>query len=119
MGPYSPMRKSPPIYAGNLPTTVQLVGVAANRRAAIESIIEADPIATCLLTMMANRTTWTTFCSSAQRALAMTSRREAHGHKTRGSLAGRLRRAQTLLRTLGIEISFSREGLRSKSACSG
>src|SRR5438876_4011953 len=32
---------------------------AANRRAAIESIIEADPIATCVRTMMANRTMWT------------------------------------------------------------
>src|ERR1700730_13983851 len=31
---------------------------AANRRAAIESIIEADPIATCLRTIMADRTMW-------------------------------------------------------------
>ena len=30
--------------------------------------------------------------------------------KTPRSLAGRLRRAQTFLRTLGIEITFSREG---------
>src|SRR5215475_5210049 len=32
---------------------------AANRRAAIESIIESDPVATCLRTIMANRTIWT------------------------------------------------------------
>jgi hypothetical protein len=31
---------------------------AANRRAAIESIMEADPIATCLRTIMADRTMW-------------------------------------------------------------
>ena len=30
--------------------------------------------------------------------------------KTPRALAGRLRRAQTFLRTLGIEITFSREG---------
>src|SRR5437773_2397094 len=56
---------------------------AANRRAAIESIIEADPIATCV--------------------------RAHHGRpdrveakNPRATLAGRLGRAQTFLRTLGI-----------------
>jgi len=39
------------------------------------------------------------FCVCVRRVLAMTSR----------ALAGRLRRAQTFLRTLGIEITFSRE----------
>src|SRR5204863_5135139 len=32
---------------------------AANRRAAIESIIEADPVATCVRAIMVDRTTWT------------------------------------------------------------
>jgi hypothetical protein len=31
---------------------------AANRRAAMESIIEADPIATCVRAIMVDRTTW-------------------------------------------------------------
>jgi hypothetical protein len=40
----------------------------------------------------------------------MTSRGAQHGQKNPRALAGRLRRAQTFLRTLGIEITFSREG---------
>jgi hypothetical protein len=48
---------------------------AANRRAAIESIIEADPIATCLRTIMADR-----ICT--RKVPVMTSRRVAHGRKT-------------------------------------
>jgi hypothetical protein len=32
---------------------------AANRSAAIESIIEADPLATCVRTIMGERGTWT------------------------------------------------------------
>jgi hypothetical protein len=66
----------------------------AYRRAAIDNIIEADPVA--MLSWCAERacadvsgTSWT---------------------KNPRSLAGRLRRAQTFLRTLGIEITFSREG---------
>lgn len=40
----------------------------------------------------------------------MTSRGPRHGQKNPRALAGRLRRAQTFLRMLGIEITFSREG---------
>ena len=87
---------------------------AANRRAAIESIIEADPIATCVRTMMANRTSWT---GSASDLLSLCAESARHEISTGGAwakspraLSGRLRRAQTFLRTLGIEISFSRQG---------
>jgi hypothetical protein len=86
----------------------------SNRRAAIESIIEADPIATCVRTMMVNRTMWTGSASDLLRLCAETARDEfssgTPGTKSPRALAGRLRRAQTFLRTLGIEITFWREG---------
>jgi hypothetical protein len=86
----------------------------SNRRAAIESIIEADPIATCVRTMMANRTMWTGSASDLLRLFAETARDEfssgTPGTKSPRALAGRLRRTQTFLRTLGIEITFWREG---------
>jgi hypothetical protein len=87
---------------------------AANRRAAIESIIEADPIATCVRTIMANRNMWTGSASDLLSLYAESARNEistggAWARNPR-ALAGRLRRAQTFLRTLGIEITFSREG---------
>ena len=87
---------------------------AANRRAAIESIIEADPIATYLRALMAGRTTWTGSASDLLRLCAESTRddvsRGTLWAKNPRALAGRLRRAQTFLRTLGIEIAFSREG---------
>ena len=86
----------------------------SNHQAAIESIIEADPIATCVRTMMANRTMWTGSASDLLRLCAETARDEfssgTPGTKSPRALAGRLRRAQTFLRTLGIEITFWREG---------
>jgi hypothetical protein len=86
----------------------------SNRRAAIESIIEADPIAACVRTMMANRTIWIGSASDLLRLCAETARDEfssgTPGTKNPRALAGRLRRPQTFLRTLGIEITFWREG---------
>jgi hypothetical protein len=87
---------------------------AANRRAAIETIIEADPIATCVRAIMVDRTTWTGSASDLLRLCAETARDDISGGtvwaKNPRALSGRLRRAQTFLRTLGIEITFSREG---------
>jgi len=87
---------------------------AANRRAAIESIMEADPIATCLRSIMADRTSWTGSASDLLRLCAESARESPPGGmgwaKNPRALAGRLRRAQTFLRTVGIEITFSREG---------
>jgi hypothetical protein len=86
----------------------------SNRRTAIESVIEADPIANCVRTVMANRTMWTGSASDLLRLCAETARDEfpsgAPGAKSPRALAGRLRRAQTFLRVLGIDISFVREG---------
>src|SRR5262249_17777493 len=87
---------------------------AANRRAAIESIIEADPIATCLRSIMADRTTWTGSASDLLRLCAESARESPPGGiawaNNPRALACRLRRAQPFLRTFGIEITFSREG---------
>ena len=87
---------------------------AANRRAAIESIIEADPIATCVRAIMVDRTIWTGSATELLRLCAQSARDEISSGtawaKGPRALAGRLRRAQTFLRTVGIEISFSREG---------
>ena len=96
------------------PTGTFARAYAANRRAAIESIIEADPIATCVRAIMANRPAWTGSASDLLRLCAESTRDDiARGTvwaKNPRALAGRLRRAQTFLRTLGIEITFSREG---------
>src|SRR6266545_8311845 len=87
----------------------------ANRRAAIEDLIDADPVAARVRQIMANRSTWTGSASDLLRAGAEL----AHHSISRGGpgwpknpreLAGRLRRAQTFLRTLGIEMTFGRAG---------
>jgi hypothetical protein len=87
---------------------------AANRKAAIESIIEADPAATCVRSIMVDRTVWTGSASDLLRLCEERARDDIAKGTLRPrnprTLAGRLRRAQTFLRTLGIEISFWREG---------
>src|SRR5438093_528076 len=87
---------------------------AANRRAAIEAMIEADPVAACVQALMAERSAWTGSAADLLRAADFAGdevwKRSAGWPKTPRALAGRVRRAQTFLRTLGIEVTFSREG---------
>jgi hypothetical protein len=77
-------------------------------------MIEADPIATCVRSIMVDRTMWTGSASDLLRLYAESARDDVSSGpawaKNPRALAGRLRRAQTFLRTLGIEIAFSREG---------
>ena len=88
---------------------------AANRRAAIEDIIDADPVAALVRDIMAERNSWT---GSAAELWLAGAHHSSHDHmsertgwpKNPRALAGRLRRAQTFLRALGIDITFSREG---------
>jgi hypothetical protein len=86
---------------------------AANRRPAIEDIIDADPVAALVRDIMAERNSWTGSAAELWRAGA---HRSSHDRERTGwaksprALAGRLRRAQTFLRALGIVIAFSREG---------
>src|SRR5690349_9154125 len=88
----------------------------ANRRAAIAGVIDADPVAACIREIMAARSAW---AGTAGELLHLAETEESKdGVSTGGArwpknpraLAGRLRRAQTPLRSLGIEIAFSREG---------
>jgi hypothetical protein len=98
----------------------------ANRKAAIEGVIETDPIAACVRELMSERNFWT---GSAADLLRISIERTSQSGDKFGSpknpraLTGRLRRAQTLLRALGIEIAFSREGrtgsrvIRMRASC--
>ncbi len=84
----------------------------ANRRAAIDGIVEADPVATFVREIMAERSTWVGKASDLLQARLD----EKNPPSTAGlptnprALAARLRRCQTFLRSAGIDIAFSREG---------
>jgi hypothetical protein len=86
----------------------------ANRRAAIEGVIEADPVAAFVREIMAVRSTWAGRASDLLRARIAAGEdvpdRTAGWPRNPRALAGRLRRCQTFLRTVGIDIAFSREG---------
>jgi hypothetical protein len=73
-----------------------------------------NPIAMCVRAMMVDRILWTGSASDLLRLYAESAREDISTGpawaKNPRALAGRLRRAQTFLRTLGIEITFSREG---------
>jgi hypothetical protein len=85
----------------------------ANRRAVIDDVIEADPVATFVREMMTERRRWMGTASDLLRARASeknpTIPTSAWPSNPR-ALAARLRRCQTSLRTAGIEIAFRREG---------
>jgi len=85
-----------------------------NRDEAVEGVIEADPIAAAVRAMMAARTEWTGTASELLGALGeMAGERIAKSKSWPDSpraLAGRLRRAATFLRKIGIGIGFEREG---------
>ena len=57
---------------------------AANRRAAIESIIEADSVATCVRAIMVDRTTWSGSASDLLRLCAESARDDISTRKIRG-----------------------------------
>jgi hypothetical protein len=82
-----------------------------NRRSAIERVIDAD---SCVRDIMAEQGTWVGTAADLLRAGIERgsdfSRSRAGWPNTPRALAGRLRRAQTFLRTLGIDIAFHREG---------
>lgn len=86
----------------------------ANRRAAIEGVIEADPVAAFVREIMAVRSSWAGRASDLLRACIAAGNhvpdRLGGWPRNPRALAGRLRRCQTFLRTVGIHIAFSREG---------
>jgi hypothetical protein len=85
-----------------------------NRDEAVEGVIDADAIATAVRAVMATRTTWTGTASELLDALVkVVGERVAKSKSWPDSpraLAGRLRRAATFLRKVGIEVRFDREG---------
>jgi len=86
-----------------------------NRRASIEDVVDADPVAACVREIMAERNSWT---GTAAELLQVGAGRSSEGRantitgwpRSPRELAGRLRRAQTFLRAVGIDIAFAREG---------
>jgi hypothetical protein len=85
-----------------------------NRDEAVDGVIDADPIAAAVRALMTTRTEWTGTASELLGALAeMAGERVAKAKTWPDSpraLAGRLRRAATFLRKIGVDISFEREG---------
>jgi hypothetical protein len=87
---------------------------SGNRDEAVEGVLEADPIAAAVRTVMAKQTEWTGTASKLLAALAGVVDERVANSKTwpdsPRALTGRLRRAATFLRKMGIEISFTKEG---------
>src|SRR5262249_5799875 len=77
-----------------------------NPRAPLENILDADPVAALVPQIMADKPPWR---GSASDLLQIGANRFGWPKSPR-ALAGRLRRAQSFLRTLGVEIVFGREG---------
>jgi hypothetical protein len=96
------------------PTGTFWSAYCGNRDEAVEGVIDADPIATAVRAVMATRTMWTGTASDLLGALAEVVGERVAKSKTwpdgARALAGRLRRAATFLRKIGIEIGFGREG---------
>src|SRR5262249_45608093 len=81
----------------------------ANRRTAIEAMIDADPVAACVREIMAERSSWTGSAADLLRAGAARSadgiyRNSTGWPKNPRALAGCLRRAQTFLPALGLHV---------------
>lgn len=93
---------------------------AGNRDEAVESAIELSPVATEVRWLMSTRTVWTGTASDLLAALNQvageTVRKAKTWPGTPRALSGRLRRVAPLLRKIGIEISFDKEGrMRSRN----
>ena len=85
-----------------------------NRDDAVENVIDADPVATAVRAVMAERTEWTGTSSDLLGALSEAADERVAKSKTwpasPRALSGRLRRAATFLRKVGIEIDHIKEG---------
>jgi hypothetical protein len=90
-----------------------------NRDAATGNVIEADPVATTVRSFMAERTEWTgtateLLCKLSEVAGERTARAKDWPASAR-TLSGRIRRAATPLRKVGIEITFEKDSNRNRS----
>ena len=86
----------------------------SNRDEAVEGVIEADPVATAVRAFMSARTEWKGTASNLLVALGEVVDERIAKSKTwpdsPRALSGRLRRAATFLRKIGIEVAFKKEG---------
>ena len=96
------------------PTGTFWSAYGGNRDEAVEGVIEADPVATAVRAFMAGRAVWTGTASDLLGNLSAAADERIAKAKTwpenARALSGRLRRAATFLRKIGIETSFAREG---------
>jgi hypothetical protein len=87
---------------------------SGNRDEAVDGVIDGDPIAAAVRAVMATRTVWTGTASDLLGALAEAVVERVASSKTwpdsPRALSGRLRRAATFLRKVGVEIEFRKEG---------
>jgi hypothetical protein len=84
----------------------------ANRMEAVETVLDADPVATGLREFMATRTAWTGTASELLGSLSLVvteaERRGKAWPAAPNKLSGRLRRQATFLRKVGIKIEQKR-----------
>jgi hypothetical protein len=96
------------------PTGTFFSAYSGNRDEAVEGVIEADPIAAAVRALMAKQPEWMGTASKLLAALTgVVDERVAKSKSWPDSpraLSGRLRRAATFLRKIGIEISYTKEG---------
>jgi hypothetical protein len=87
---------------------------AGNRDEAVDSVIEGDPVGSAIRSLMDSRTEWTGTASDLLGALSKEVGERIAKAKTwpvtARAISGRLRRAATFLRKIGIDIEFNKEG---------
>ncbi len=85
-----------------------------NRDQAVENVLESDLVAVALRAFIATRTEWegtaTELLGVLSGAVGEPQNRAKEWPKSAKALSGRLRRAATFLRTIGVEILFTLEG---------
>jgi hypothetical protein len=85
-----------------------------NRDEAVDDVIEADPVAATVRAMMATQTAWAGTATDLLGALAQIAGERIAKSKSwpesPKALGGRLRRAATFLRKIGIDIDFDKTG---------
>jgi hypothetical protein len=85
-----------------------------NRGDVVEDVIDADPVATSVRALMTGQTMWTGTASDLLEVLGRLAGESVTKSKTwpkgAGALSGRVRRAATFLRKVGIEVSSERKG---------
>ncbi|MEM9625348.1 MAG: hypothetical protein AAGA21_03885 [Pseudomonadota bacterium] len=85
-----------------------------NRNEAVDNVIEADPVGSAVRTLMANQREWTGTATELLNTLSNEVGERASKAKnwptSPNKLSGRLRRAATFLRKVGIELDFGRSG---------